>query len=104
MSVVEINDSNFDSEVVHSKGVVLVDFWAPWCGPCKMMSPVVDTIAEKLKGHYKFCKINIDENQELARRYNIMSVPTFMVFKDGKVSNIMTGVTDSENIVNMLEN
>lgn len=102
MPVVEINDKNFDSEVVNAKEVVLVDFWAPWCGPCKTMGPVVDSLAETLGNRYKFCKINIDENRELAQRYNIMSIPTLMVFKDGKVCNVMTGAADSDAIVNML--
>ena len=102
MSVIEVNNSNFNSEVVNAEGVVLVDFWAPWCGPCKAMAPVVDTIAERFDGQYKFCKVNVDENKELAQTYNIMSIPTLMVFKDGKVNNIMTGTAASNDIVDML--
>ena len=102
MAVIEINDSNFDNEIVHSKEVVLVDFWVPLSGSCLAMEPVVDSLEKMLGKRYKFCKINIDENKELAQRYNIMSVPTLMVFKNGRVCNIMTGINGRNEIAGML--
>ena len=102
MAVVEVNDSNFTSEVVNADGVVLVGFWAPWCGPCKAMSPVVDSMAEQFGSQYKFCKVNVDENKELAQTYKIMSIPTLMVFKGGMVNNIITGTANSSEILDML--
>ena len=84
MSVLSLNANNFDEEVMHSDKPVLIDFWASWCGPCKMMSPVIDEIAEEMGDSIKVCKINIDEEQNLAVKYNVMSIPTFIVLKDGK--------------------
>ena len=84
MSVISLNEKNFEEEVLKSTKPVLIDFWASWCGPCKMMSPVIDEIADDLKGEVKVCKINIDEEQSLAVKYNVMSIPTFIVFKNGK--------------------
>ena len=79
MSVVNLNEKNFEEEVLKSDKTILIDFWASWCGPCKMMSPVVDEIAEEMNGTVKVCKINIDEEQNLAVKYNVMSIPTFVV-------------------------
>ena len=102
MPAIKITSENFESEVVNSGKTFLLDFWAPWCGPCKAMAPVVDAIAERFDGQYKFCKVNVDENKELAKTYNIMSIPTLIVFKNGKVNNIMTGTAASNDIVDML--
>ena len=84
MSVVSLNEKNFEEEVLKSEKTVLIDFWASWCGPCRMMSPVVDQIAEEMQDTVKVCKINIDEEQNLAVRYNVMSIPTFVILKNGK--------------------
>ena len=88
MSVIVLNNDNFDSEVLKSDKPVLVDFWASWCGPCRMVSPIVDEIAEE-NDDIKVCKVNVDENQELAAKYSVMSIPTLIVFKDGKIANQM---------------
>jgi len=80
----EVNDQNFEQEVLKSDIPVVVDFWAPWCSPCKMIGPVVDKLSEELKGKVKFCKLNVDENAESARKYQVMSIPLLIFFKDGK--------------------
>ena len=103
MSVLSLNGKNFEEEFLKSTKPVLIDFWASWCGPCKMMSPVIDEIADDLKGEVKVCKINIDEEQSLAVKYNVMSIPTFIVFKNGKEAARSVGVQDKSEIVNMLK-
>ena len=103
MSVVNLNEKNFEEEVLKSDKTILIDFWASWCGPCKMMSPVVDEIAEEMNGTVKVCKINIDEEQNLAVKYNVMSIPTFVVLKDGKEVGRSIGVQDKEEIISMLK-
>lgn len=79
-----VTDSTFKAEVLDAPGVVLVDFWAPWCGPCKMMGPVVDELAVAYEGKAKIVKVNVDENPETPGQFNVMSIPTFIVFKDGQ--------------------
>ena len=90
MNAMNITKSNFQQEVLDSHETVLVDFWASWCGPCRMLAPVVDEIAEE-NPNLKVCKVNIDEQPELASQFQIMSIPTLMVFKDGKVVNQSLG-------------
>ena len=102
MSVVNLNEKNFEEEVLKSDKVVLIDFWASWCGPCKMMSPVVDELAEELGDAVKVCKLNIDEEQSLALKYNVMSIPTFTAFKDGKEIGRTVGVQDKEELKSIL--
>ncbi len=103
MSVTELSSEKFDKEIKNSEKSVLVDFWAPWCGPCKTMLPIIDGLAEKYGQTYKFCKVNIDENPELANRYGVMSIPTFIAFKDGETAGKIVGVTDSQSILKILE-
>lgn len=101
MAAIQITKNNFQSEVLESDKTVLVDFWASWCGPCRMLSPIVDAVAEE-RDDVKVCKINIDEETELALKYQVMTIPTLMVFKDGKVTNQSVGVIPMEEIVEML--
>lgn len=103
MSVINLNEKNFEEEVLKSEKTVLIDFWASWCGPCRMMSPVVDEIAGEMKDSVKVCKINIDEEQNLAVKYNVMSIPTFVVLKNGKEVGRTVGVQDKQEIIKMLK-
>ena len=86
-----IDEKNFEKEVLGSKLPVIVDFWAVWCGPCKVLSPIVEELAKDYEGKLKVGKINVDENNALAMRYNVMSIPTLKIFKDGKVVGEMVG-------------
>jgi len=87
---IEVNDSNFDQMVLQAKIPVLVDLWAPWCAPCRMVAPVVEELASEYEGRVSFAKLNVDQNPRTASRYGIMSIPTLLIFKDGKpVSNIV---------------
>ncbi len=103
MSVITLNKNNFEGEVTKSDKTVLIDFWASWCGPCRMMSPVIDEIAEEMGDSIKVGKINIDEERDLAIQYDVMSIPTFIVFKNGKEINRSVGVQDKEEIKGMLK-
>lgn len=103
MSVIKLENANFENEVLNNQGKVLVDFYADWCGPCKMMSPVIDKIAEELNGSVKVGKVNIDENQELAIKYQVMSIPTIMIFTNGIPVKTFIGVTDEQEILNELK-
>ncbi len=102
MSVVVFNDNNFEDEVLKSGETTLIDFYADWCGPCKMMSPIIDEIAEEMAGKVKVGKVNIDENMMLAEKYSIMSIPTILVIKNGNVSSKFIGVTDKDKILEVL--
>jgi len=100
---IEINESNFESEVLQSKQLVLVDFWAEWCGPCKMLAPVLDEIAVEQSGRVKVAKINIDQNPALADRFGIQSIPTLLYFVDGAVRQQTIGVAGKKAITSKLE-
>ncbi len=96
--VLEINDQNFEKEVVQSQTPVVVDFWAPWCGPCRMLAPVTEKLADTYTGKVKFCKINVDENPQTSTRYRIMSIPTLVFFKGGQQKDSSMGAVP-ENIL-----
>ena len=104
MSVLNVTSENYESEVLKSEKTVLIDFYADWCGPCKMMSPVIDEIAEEMKETIKVGKINVDENQDLAMEYGVMSIPTIVILKNGEVQKTFVGVTDKEEIKQALNN
>jgi len=102
MSAVNGNKNNFQEEVIRSDKPVLVDFWAPWCGPCRKVVPLVEEIAEE-RSDIKVVKVNVDEEQELAAQFQIMSIPTLMVFKDGKLVKQALGARPKKDILAMLE-
>jgi len=102
MAIVTITKDNFESEVLQSSVPVLVDFWASWCGPCRMLSPIVDELAEELTD-VKVGKINVDDEGDLAARFGIMSIPTLLVFKEGKVAAQSVGVKDKDAIRELLK-
>ncbi len=101
MAVITITKANFDQEVLHSDKPVLLDFWASWCGPCRMVSPIVDEIAQE-NSQIKVGKINVDEQPELAQQFQVMSIPTLMVIKDGKIANQSVGAKPKAAILAML--
>ncbi len=102
-STIEINEGNFEAEVLKSNQPVLVDFWAPWCGPCKMLSPVLDEIATEQAGRVKIGKVNVDENPELSQRYNIQSIPTLLYFAEGQLRQQSLGLASKKAILAKLE-
>lgn len=103
MSMLTFEEKNFEEEVLKAEGKVLVDFYADWCGPCRMMSPVIDDIAKELDGKVKVGKVNVDSNQELAIKYDVMSIPTIMVFEKGNPVKTFVGVTDKQEILEVLK-
>ena len=103
MSVITLTKNNFEAEVLNSEKPVLIDFWAPWCGPCRMVSPVVDEIAQESDGTYKVGKINVDEQPELAAKFGVMSIPTLIVMKSGKVASTSVGARSKQAILGMLQ-
>ena len=103
MSTVKITTTNFEQEVLQSQIPVLLDFWADWCGPCRMAAPIIDEIAAETAGKVKVGKVNVDEEPELAQKFRVMTIPTLIVFKDGKEAHTSIGVSPKAEILKMLE-
>jgi thioredoxin 1 len=103
LMAIEFTDQNFEQEVLKSDKITLVDFWAPWCGPCQMMLPVVEELAKEMEGKAKIGKCNVDENGKVAEQFMIMSVPSFKIFKDGKIVKELSGVQNKEALKKLLE-
>jgi thioredoxin 1 len=99
----ELNDSNFESEVLKSTLPVLVDFWAPWCGPCQIMGSIIDELAKEVEGKAKVFKVNVDENPDIAEKYSVMSIPSLKIFKNGQVVKEFNGVQSKMILENELE-
>lgn len=103
MAEITITNDNFQDEVINSSSPVLVDFWAEWCGPCRMVSPIIEELANEYEGKVKVGKINVDEEGELAQQFRIMSIPTIALFKDGKMADKIVGArpkTEFEDFIN----
>src|SRR5882672_2757955 len=100
---ITIDESNFDLEVTKSAQPVLVDFWAEWCGPCKMIAPVLDEIAREKAGSVKVAKVNVDENQSLSLKYNIRAIPALLFFKNGQLRDQVTGVASKKDLLNRVD-
>jgi len=100
----ELNENNFESEVLKSESPVLVDFWAPWCGPCLAMAPILEELAHEVEGKYKVAKLNVDENSALASKYAIMSIPTLKIFKQGNIVKEFVGLQAKDTLKEALDN
>ena len=103
MAEIQLTAANFEAEVLQSEVPVLVDFWAPWCGPCKMLGPIISQIAEESDGSYKVGKLNVDDEQELAAKYNIMSIPALKVFDKGAVVRESVGMIPKDKVLALLK-
>lgn len=96
--ITELDSSNFDSTVSGGSAPVVVDFWAPWCGPCKAIAPILEELADELGDAVKICKVNVDNNSEVASKYEIRAIPTILIFKDGAVVDTVVGLTSKEDL------
>jgi len=103
MAVGKVSDTDFEAEVLKATGPVVVDFWAEWCGPCRMVAPVLEKLADELDGKVRVGKVNVDDESGLAGRYGIQSIPTLLLFKDGKVVDQYIGATTRDVLVKMLQ-
>lgn len=104
MATVKIDNSNFESDVLGSSEPVVVDFWAEWCGPCKMISPALEEISEEMNGKVKIAKVNVDENQELAVQFGVRSIPMLLMFKDGEIADQMIGAAPKARLMDWIKN
>lgn len=102
-AAVTIDEANFDNEVTKSAQPVVVDFWAEWCGPCKMIAPILDEIAREKAGSVKIAKVNVDQNQSLSARYNIRAIPTLLFFKDGQLRDQVTGMASKKDLLGRID-
>jgi thioredoxin 1 len=102
-STVTLTEANFETEVTKSSQPVLVDFWAEWCGPCKMIAPILDEIAREKAGSVKVAKVNVDDNQSLSARFNIRAIPSLLLFKNGQLRDQVTGMTSKKNLLEKIE-
>jgi thioredoxin 1 len=102
-ATINLDEANFDREVMHSDKPVIVDFWAEWCGPCKMIAPLLDEISREKNGSVKVGKVNVDENQSLSSKYNIRAIPALLFFKNGQLRDQVTGVTSKKDLLNRIE-
>ncbi len=102
-AIINLNESNFDREVTQNDKPVIVDFWAEWCGPCKMIAPLLDEIAREKMGTVKVAKVNVDENQSLSFKYNIRAIPALLFFKNGQLRDQVTGVTSKKDLLTRIE-
>lgn len=100
--MINLTNENFEKEVINSKKTILVDFWASWCGPCQMIAPIVEEISNELSERIEVGKINVDEQPEIAIKYDVMSIPTLILFKDGKVVNTIIGYHSKEEILDFI--
>jgi thioredoxin 1 len=103
MKPINITDSNFEQEVIKSDKPVLIDFWAVWCGPCRMVAPIVEELANEYEGKVKFGKLDVDENQQTTIKYGVRSIPTLLIFKDGKLRDTIIGAIPKNQIVHRLQ-
>jgi len=102
-ATITLDEANFDKEVTQSEQPVLVDFWADWCGPCKMISPLLDEIAKEKAGSVKVAKVNVDENQGLSMKYNVRAIPALLFFKNGQLRDQVIGMTSKKDLLGRLE-
>ena len=103
-NILEITDEIFESKVINSQGLALVDFWAPWCAPCKAITPILEELSQEYYSQLKIFKVNVDDNQKISTKYNIRGIPTLIFFKDGKNVDTKVGVLSKEELISIIEN